>query len=101
MTGPDLSPADFSWARLLFAFSTVIALMAMLGFALKYIGTRGITLPGKGARRMRIIETLPIDTRRRFVIVRCDGREHLLLLGAGNDIVVETNLPTPPTTPTP
>jgi hypothetical protein len=29
-----------------------------------------------------------IDPRRRLVIVRCDGREHLLLLGPGGDVVV-------------
>ena len=86
---------DISWLRLLLAFSTVLGLMAALGFALKYIGTRGLTLPGQAlrARRMKIVETLPLDARRRFVIVRCDDREHLLLLSAQGDIVVATNLP--------
>jgi flagellar protein FliO/FliZ len=90
-------PGDFSWVRMLFAFSVVIALMAALGFVLKYVGTRGFALPGKPlrARRLSIVETLPVDTRRRFVIVRCDGREHLLLLSAQGDIVVEANLPPP------
>jgi flagellar protein FliO/FliZ len=95
---------DFSWLRLLLAFSVVLALMAALGFVLKYIGTRGFVLPNKGlrARRLQIVETLPLDTRRRFVIVRCDDREHFLLLTAQGDIVVEANLPTrPPAPPSP
>ena len=37
-------PADFSWVRVIFAFSVVLALMAGLGFVLKYISLRGFTL---------------------------------------------------------
>jgi flagellar protein FliO/FliZ len=87
--------ADFSWIRLFLAFSIVLALLGALGFVLKYIGTRGLVLPTKAARarRMKIVENLTIDTKRRFVIVSCDGREHLLLLSANHDIVVEANLP--------
>jgi flagellar protein FliO/FliZ len=29
-----------------------------------------------------------IDPRRRLVIVRCDGREHLMLLSPAGDVVV-------------
>jgi len=86
---------DFSWMRLIIAFSTVLALMGGLGFILNYISQRGLTLPGSPirARRMQIVESVAIDTRRRFIILRCDGREHLLLLSPERDIVIETNLP--------
>ena len=88
---------DFSWLRLAMAFSVVLGLMGVLAFVLKYFGTRGFVLPGKAARarRMQIVETMPVDTRRRFVIMRCDGQEHLLLLTAQGDIVVQANLPSP------
>ncbi|MDR3424480.1 MAG: flagellar biosynthetic protein FliO [Alphaproteobacteria bacterium] len=87
--------ADFSWLRVFVAFSVVLGLMAGLGFVLKYISLRGFSLPTKQARlrRLQIVENLAVDTKRRFVIVRCDGREHLLLLGGEGDIVVEANLP--------
>ena len=89
---------DFSWLRLLLAFSVVLSLMGGLALALKYIGTKGFVLPTKTARtrRVKIVESLPIDARRRFMIVNCDGREHFLLLGAERDIVIETNLPPAP-----
>ncbi|MDR3450017.1 MAG: flagellar biosynthetic protein FliO [Alphaproteobacteria bacterium] len=92
---------DFSWLRLLLAFATVIAMMAALAYVLKYIGTRGFVLPNQPAkiRRLRIVETLPVDTRRRLVIVNCDGREHLLLLNGAQDIVVAANLPSPVVSP--
>jgi flagellar protein FliO/FliZ len=37
---------------------------------------------------MKVSESLMLDPRRRLVIVRCDEREHLILLGPGGDIVV-------------
>jgi len=43
--------------------------------------------PG-GARRLRLVESLALDPRRRLVLVRLDGQEHLLLLSAGGDRVV-------------
>ena len=99
-------PADFSWLRLGFAFSVVLALMAGLGLVLKYVCTRGLILPlsARRERRLKLVETLALDTKRRLVIVRCDEHEHLLLLGGQDDIVVHANLPavnTPPSSETP
>jgi flagellar protein FliO/FliZ len=87
-----------SWLRILLAFAIVSGLLGLFGFALKYIGSKGLRLPGLKARgrRMSVVESLPLDARRRLVIVRCDADEHLLLLGAGQDIVVESHLKTPP-----
>ncbi len=86
---------DISWIRVIITFCAVLALMAGLGGALKYLSSHGVTLGPKSLRpkRLKVVESLILDTRRRCVIVRCDEREHLLLLGHQNDIVVETNLP--------
>lgn len=44
---------------------------------------------GRGAgRRLAIEEALALDTRRRLLLVRCDGRELLLLTGGSQDAVV-------------
>jgi len=37
----------------------------------------------QGERRLAVVESLMLDPQRRLVLVRCDGREHLLLLGEG------------------
>ena len=89
---------DISWLRLGMAFSVVLALLAGLGFVLKYIAARGISFSfqKQRARRLKIVETLALDTRRRIAIVRCDENEHLLLLSAGQDIVIQANLPPTP-----
>ncbi|HUY68473.1 MAG TPA: flagellar biosynthetic protein FliO [Alphaproteobacteria bacterium] len=81
-----------SWLHFIFACATVISLMALLGFALKYIRLRGLNAAPTRGRRLRVVESLALDMRRRLVIVRCDEAEHLLLLGHEEDIVVEANL---------
>ncbi|MEL0021144.1 MAG: flagellar biosynthetic protein FliO, partial [Rickettsiales bacterium] len=48
-----------------------------------------------GKRRIEIIEVAPIDARRRLVLVRRDDKEHLILLGMHDDILVEGGI-TPP-----
>jgi len=90
MIGSDID--SVSWARVLLAFVVVFGLIALMGFVLKYIKMRGFAMPSASSRRMQIIETLPLDPRRRLVVVRCDDAEHLLLLGVNQDIVVATNL---------
>lgn len=44
----------------------------------------------RSGRRLSVVEVLPVDDRRRLVLVRRDGAEHLLLVGGpGGDLVVE------------
>lgn len=74
------------WARSLFALIATLALIVGVAYAARRLG---MLQPGApGLKRMRITETLLIDTRRRMVIVRIDEREHVLLLGPGGDVVV-------------
>ena len=74
------------WARA--AAALVLTLALLLGLA---YGARrfGMMRPGaQGARRMKVSESLMLDPRRRLVLVRVDGREHLLLLSPAGDRVV-------------
>ncbi|OQW58531.1 MAG: hypothetical protein A4S17_03605 [Proteobacteria bacterium HN_bin10] len=74
------------WARALFALIATLALIAGAAYAARRLGM--LQPGGQGPKRMRITETLMLDPRRRMVIVRVDGREHVLLLGPGGDVVV-------------
>ncbi|MFN3077316.1 MAG: flagellar biosynthetic protein FliO [Alphaproteobacteria bacterium] len=47
---------------------------------------------GRRDRRLSIVEVLPLDARRRLVLVRRDATEHLILIGGATDSVVETRL---------
>jgi hypothetical protein len=35
---------------------------------------------------------LPLDNRRRLLLIQKDGAEHLLLVGGGNDLLVESTI---------
>ena len=74
------------------AFVFVIALMLLLSWFMKRMGLAGSLMAGAGRRRLKIVEFLPIDHRRRLVLVRRDDREHLLLLGPQSETVVETGI---------
>lgn len=76
----------------------LMALIFVLGLiGLCAVGLRKLT-PGVQARRrsgpgrrLEVLEVLPLDARRRLVMVRRDDAAHLLLIGLNEDRVVETN----------
>jgi len=76
------------------AFVFVMALMMLLSWALKRFGFASANTGA--ARRLKIVEYLPLDHRRRLVIVRRDNAEHLLVLGPQGETVVETGIPASP-----
>lgn len=75
------------------ALAFVLALIGLFGLLLRRFGPMAGIPVRKGAeRRLSVVEVLPIDARRRLVLVRRDDVEHLLLLGAGDDLVVEMGI---------
>lgn len=82
----------FDVARYLAALLLVLGLLAAFAFIMRRLYGQGLlpsSLTGADRRRMRVSETLVLDPRRRVVIVAIDGREHVLLLGAGQETVLE------------
>lgn len=74
------------YARTLFALLATLALIVGAAYLARRLGM--LQPGGPGVKRMRVTETLLIDTRRRMVIVRVDDREHVVLLGPGGDVLV-------------
>lgn len=74
------------WVRALFALLATLALIGGVAYGARRLGM--LRPGGQGPRRIRVIESLMIDPRRRLVIVRCDEREHLILLGPASDMIV-------------
>lgn len=71
------------WAQ---AGAALLAVLLLIWFAARVL--RGGAAPRGAARRLRIEEAIALDSRRRLVLVRCDGREAVLLLGAGSETVL-------------
>lgn len=89
MDGPD-------YIKFAAALVFVLALMGALGFIMKRIGPGGASaLISTGKRRLKIVETLPLDGRRKAVILQRDDRQHLVILGPSGETVVETNIGAP------
>ena len=78
------------WARAVAALIATLALLGLAAYAARRFGLLSGVRPG-AERRMRVVESLMLDARRRLVIIRCDGREHLVLLSPGGDRKIESN----------
>lgn len=80
------------WGHLfqaVFALAFVLCLIWLAALGLKRYGERGGLFP-RAARRLQLVETLPLDTKRRLVLVRRDDREHMLLIGGATDVIIES-----------
>jgi flagellar protein FliO/FliZ len=75
--------ADF--ARAVFALALTLGLLGLCAAALRRYGPELLArfAATKANRRLAVVETLVLDPSRRLVLVSCDGREQLLLLGEG------------------
>jgi len=74
------------WARSFFALIVTLGLILAVAYGARRLGM--LQVGPQTPKRMKVTESLMLDPRRRMVIVRCDDREHLILLGPGGDIVV-------------
>ncbi len=73
----------------------VLAMMGGLAFILKKLGLdRGGSLTN-GKRRLKIIEVMNIDAKHKAALIQCDDKQHLMLLNAQGDTIIESNI-TPP-----
>ena len=80
------------------AFVFVIALIVLGAWLWRSMLERGVNLPGNGLfkaaaqKRIGAIETASIDSRRKLVLIRRDGVEHLIMTGGPVDVVIETGI---------
>ena len=81
-----MAPDDYF--RIIFGLVAVIGLIGLCAFVARKAGLGQLPSVGGRRRRLAIAETLPLDARRRLMIVRCDDREHLIILGAQSETVV-------------
>jgi flagellar protein FliO/FliZ len=75
--------------RFLLALLFVVALIAICGFIARRLGLGARLVQRGGKRRLAILEVLPLDGKRRLVLLQRDGVEHLVLLGQQSDLVIE------------
>ena len=80
------------------ALAFVLALILAAAWAFRRFGRGTVRAPRRGVpyrRRLGVVEVIALDTRRKLVLVRRDDREHLLIIGAQGETVVETGIMEP------
>lgn len=90
-----VSPELPQFIRLLLALGFVLALMGGFALLVKKLGLSAQMPTKRGAdKRLEVIESLPIDARRRLAIIRCDDKEHLVVFGANSETVIDRDIQT-------
>ena len=85
-----------SYLQFALALVFVLALIGLLAVGARRLGLAPRVTAARGRRRLAIVEVLAVDAKRRLVLVRRDATEHLILLGASHDAVVEAGIAPPP-----
>ena len=86
-----------AYLRFVAALALVLGLIAAVAWGARRLGLAGrLPIVTGRARRLGVVETVPLDAKHRLVLVRRDAAEHLLLLGPAGAAVVEAGIGPPP-----
>ncbi len=89
---------DYSnYLQFFLALLFVLGLIGAVAIVLRHFGLGGAIrlqrrLQGE-RQRLEVTDVIPIDARRRLILVRRDDTEHLILLGMNEDILIEGGIP--------
>lgn len=83
---------EFDYLRFGLALVFVLALLGLVAMLLRRLAGGGPNVRRGKHRRLALVEVMPVDAKRRLVLVRRDGVEHLILLGQERDLLVETGI---------
>ncbi len=82
-------------ARVIFS---LIAVLGSIGLIAVLVRKAGLISASNGfirKKRLAVVETLAVDARRRVAIIRCDDKEHLIILGPNSETIIDKNLDAP------
>jgi flagellar protein FliO/FliZ len=77
------------YGRFLLALVFVVALIGVLAWLARRFNLGNRAFATGGNRRLAIVETAPLDAKRRLLLVRRDNVEHLVLLGPDRALLIE------------
>ncbi len=73
--------------NLLPALAALAAVLGLVLLAARWARSSGWA-PASTGRRLAVLDSLALDRARRLQLIRCDGRELLVLTGGGTDLLV-------------
>ncbi|MET3559893.1 hypothetical protein ABID39_000577 [Bartonella japonica] len=89
LLGTSASHITISFA---FFIIIIVAVATVILFSRRFNTENSRNNIKKHPSRLTLCETIAIDRTRRLILVRCDDKEHLLLIGGLTDVVVESNV---------
>lgn len=84
-----------NYLQLGMALIVVLGLMWILSLILKKVNDAQSGINGK-SNRLKIVEQRMIDTKHKVAIIRCDDKDHLVLLSQNGNTVIKSDI-IPPT----
>lgn len=81
------------YGQFVLALVFVLALIGIIAVIARRAGLGPRMAPRGARKRLALVEAMPLDAKRRLVLIRRDDTEHLLLLGAAGDCVIEAGIP--------
>ncbi len=69
----------------------VLSILGLAAFLVRKYGGIGPGMKPGHLRRMKVIEVMPVDHRKKLILFQIDQTEHLVLLGQNNDTLISTN----------
>lgn len=82
-----------TYIRFILALIFVLSLIVLVAWLIRRFGVSGrFMAKTKRHSRLAIVEMATVDAKRRLVLIRRDHQEHLLLLGANSELVIETGI---------
>jgi flagellar protein FliO/FliZ len=78
-----------SYLQFVLALVFVLALIGVAAIVARRLGLGHAAGPAGRRRRLSVEEVLPLDGKRRLVLLRRDVIEHLVILGPASETVVE------------
>jgi flagellar protein FliO/FliZ len=82
--------------RVLFGFVAVLGMIGAAAWAARKAGLASLAGVAGKKRRLAVSEMLPLDARRRAVLIRCDDAEYLVILGPTGETLVASGIEAPP-----
>lgn len=84
----------------IFALGIVLVLIVLAAWLLKMFGRAGEGISRGGReKRLVVVETAAVDGKRKVLLIRRDGVEHLIMTGGPSDVVIESGIAAPPEAP--
>ena len=82
--------------RFVAALAFIIGLIGVCAYAAKRFGLATGGFGGNGSRkRLSVSEVKALDAKHRLVLIRRDGKEHLILIGGEHNLLIETGIDAP------